>query len=63
MYGHSHELARQLGVDPSGMTIGEVTKAIHRATIDEARRQSVQVEGRTIKEIREDLRKRAAAAK
>ena len=51
-------MAKKMGVDPSGMTIGEVTKEIHHAIIQKAMLAGVPVEGRSIRDIRQDLQKR-----
>lgn len=49
-------MATRLGVENANcMSIGDVTIAIHGKILEEARRQGVPTEGRTIKDIRKDL--------
>ncbi|MDP1732502.1 MAG: hypothetical protein Q8L54_15285 [Devosia sp.] len=55
-HAHVRAMATRLGVENADcMSIGDVTIAIQGKIIDEARRQGVPTEGRTIKDIRKDL--------
>ncbi|MHB1101398.1 MAG: hypothetical protein ACYC0C_01180 [Devosia sp.] len=55
-HAHVRAMATRLGVENADcMSIGDVTIAIQGKILDEARRQGVPTEGRTIKDIRKDL--------